>query len=96
MVAGVVAMAGNLLLGRRRPALRVVALLPLLYFLFLAPGILLALWAQYRVKSTYAEASEIPAESRMSSPSQNAISASGSSSSSRAARRSALRCSSTC
>lgn len=32
-----------------------------LYFVFLAPGILLALWAQYRVKSAYAEAREIPA-----------------------------------
>src|SRR5262245_26443220 len=33
------------------------------YFLFLAPGILLALWAQWRVKSTYAEASQVPASS---------------------------------
>src|SRR5262249_7299155 len=33
------------------------------YFLFLAPGILLALWAQFRVKSAYAQASRIPAES---------------------------------
>ncbi len=32
-----------------------------LYFLFLAPGILLALWAQFRVKSAYHEASQIPA-----------------------------------
>jgi hypothetical protein len=38
MVAGVIAMAGNLLLGRRRPALRVVTLLPLIYLLFLARG----------------------------------------------------------
>ncbi|HKC73005.1 MAG TPA: glycosyltransferase family 39 protein, partial [Chloroflexota bacterium] len=38
MVAGVIAMAGNLLLGRRRPALRVVTLLLLIYFLFLARG----------------------------------------------------------
>jgi uncharacterized protein len=30
-----------------------------MYFLFLAPGILLALWAQWRVKSAYAEASQI-------------------------------------
>jgi Zn-dependent membrane protease YugP len=30
-----------------------------LYFLFLAPGILLALWAQWRVKSAYWEASQI-------------------------------------
>ena len=29
------------------------------YFLFLAPGILLALWAQWRVKSAYWEASQI-------------------------------------
>jgi Zn-dependent membrane protease YugP len=34
-----------------------------LYFLFLAPGILLALWASWRVKSTFAAASEIPAKS---------------------------------
>jgi Zn-dependent membrane protease YugP len=33
------------------------------YLLFLAPGILLALWAQYRVKSAYHEASRIPAQS---------------------------------
>jgi Zn-dependent membrane protease YugP len=31
------------------------------YLLFLAPGVLLALWAQYRVKSAYHEASGIPA-----------------------------------
>jgi uncharacterized protein len=35
----------------------------LMYFVFLAPGMLLALWAQYRVKSAYAEASRIPSES---------------------------------
>jgi Zn-dependent membrane protease YugP len=33
------------------------------YFLFLSPGILLALWAQYRVHSAYKEASQIPARS---------------------------------
>lgn len=33
-----------------------------LYFIFLAPAMLLALWAQMRVKSTYAEAQQIPAE----------------------------------
>jgi Zn-dependent membrane protease YugP len=33
------------------------------YLLFLAPGILLALWAQIRVQSAYAEASRIPARS---------------------------------
>jgi hypothetical protein len=37
-----------------------------LYFLFLAPGILLALWAQWRVKSAYAAASQIPARSGIS------------------------------
>ncbi len=37
-----------------------------LYFLFLAPGILLALWAQLRVQSPYAEASRIPARSGLS------------------------------
>ncbi|HEX4149555.1 MAG TPA: zinc metallopeptidase [Pirellulales bacterium] len=33
-----------------------------MYFLFLAPAMLLAFWAQMRVKSTYAEAQQIPAE----------------------------------
>jgi uncharacterized protein len=33
------------------------------YFLFLAPGILLALWAQMRIQSAYTEASRIPARS---------------------------------
>jgi Zn-dependent membrane protease YugP len=33
------------------------------YLLFLAPGILLALWAQFRVKSAYSQASQIPARS---------------------------------
>src|SRR5687767_4898553 len=30
-----------------------------LYFVFLAPGMLLALWAQWRVKSAYAEANQV-------------------------------------
>lgn len=34
-----------------------------LYFVFLAPGMLLALWAQYRVQSAYARASTLPAAS---------------------------------
>ncbi|MBV9126011.1 MAG: zinc metallopeptidase [Planctomycetes bacterium] len=34
-----------------------------MYFLFLAPGILLALWAQWRVQSAYQRASRIPAAS---------------------------------
>jgi Zn-dependent membrane protease YugP len=34
-----------------------------IYFVFLAPGILLALWAQFRVQSAYARAKEIPARS---------------------------------
>src|SRR5690349_6398894 len=34
-----------------------------LYFLFLAPGILLATWAQFRIQSAYARASQIPAQS---------------------------------
>jgi uncharacterized protein len=34
-----------------------------LYFLILAPGILLALWAQFRVQRAYQEASRIPARS---------------------------------
>src|SRR5947209_292149 len=34
-----------------------------MYFLFLLPGILLALWAQARVQSAYAQASRIPARS---------------------------------
>lgn len=32
-----------------------------MYFLFIAPALLLALWAQYRVKSNYATAQQIPA-----------------------------------
>jgi Zn-dependent membrane protease YugP len=34
-----------------------------LYFVFLAPGILLALWAQFRIQGAYARAREIPARS---------------------------------
>jgi uncharacterized protein len=34
-----------------------------LYFVFLAPGLLLAIWAQYKVKSAFAAASAIPASS---------------------------------
>jgi Zn-dependent membrane protease YugP len=34
-----------------------------LYFLILAPGILLAMWAQFRVKSAFAWAKQIPAQS---------------------------------
>src|SRR5262249_39459184 len=34
-----------------------------MYLLFLAPGILLALWAQLRVKLAYSQASQIPARS---------------------------------
>ncbi len=37
-----------------------------MYLLFLAPGILLALWAQARVQSAYREASRIPARSGLS------------------------------
>jgi Zn-dependent membrane protease YugP len=33
------------------------------YFLFLGPGILLALWAQWKVKSAFAHASRVPAAS---------------------------------
>jgi uncharacterized protein len=32
-----------------------------LYFIMIAPGLLLAMWAQFRVKSTFARASQIPA-----------------------------------
>src|SRR5262245_23679216 len=34
-----------------------------LYFAFLAPGILLAMWAQWRVHSAYQQASQVPARS---------------------------------
>jgi Zn-dependent membrane protease YugP len=34
-----------------------------LYFLFLAPGILLALWAQWRIRTAFQEASRIPPRS---------------------------------
>jgi Zn-dependent membrane protease YugP len=37
-----------------------------MYLLFVAPAILLALWAQFRVKSAYAEASRIPSRSGLS------------------------------
>jgi Zn-dependent membrane protease YugP len=37
-----------------------------MYLVFVAPAILLALWAQFRVKSAYAEASRIPSESGLS------------------------------
>src|SRR5690606_33258734 len=36
-----------------------------LYFLILAPAMLLALWAQFRVKGAYAKASQVPASSGM-------------------------------
>jgi Zn-dependent membrane protease YugP len=36
------------------------------YFLFLAPGILLAMWAQWRVRSAYAEASQVPSRAGLS------------------------------
>jgi Zn-dependent membrane protease YugP len=32
-----------------------------MYFVFIAPALLLALWAQMRVRSTYAQASQVPA-----------------------------------
>jgi Zn-dependent membrane protease YugP len=34
-----------------------------MYLLFLLPGMLLGLWAQFRVKRAYAEASQVPAQS---------------------------------
>jgi len=34
-----------------------------MYFVFLLPGMLLAMWAQWRVKQAYADASQIPAAS---------------------------------
>jgi uncharacterized protein len=37
-----------------------------MYFVYMAPALLLAAWAQWRVKSAYAEASEIPAGSGLS------------------------------
>src|SRR5581483_6859228 len=37
-----------------------------MYFLFLAPGILLALWAQMKIQTAYQEASQIPARSGLS------------------------------
>src|SRR5688572_6414771 len=32
-----------------------------MYFLFIAPAFLLAMWAQFRIRSTYATAQQIPA-----------------------------------
>jgi Zn-dependent membrane protease YugP len=40
--------------------------LDLMYWVFLAPGILLALWAQFRVHRAYAQAHEVPARSGLS------------------------------
>src|SRR2546423_639255 len=37
-----------------------------MYFLFLAPAILLAMWAQFRVRSAFHEASQIPSEHGLS------------------------------
>lgn len=37
-----------------------------LYFLFLAPGLLLSMWASFKVKSTFRHYSEVPAASGMS------------------------------
>lgn len=37
-----------------------------LYFVFLAPGLLLSLWASFKVKSTFKHYSEVPAASGMS------------------------------
>ena len=37
-----------------------------LYFVFLAPGLLLALWAQFRVQRAYREGREVPARSGLS------------------------------
>lgn len=37
-----------------------------MYMLFIAPGVLLALWAQIKVKSAYAEAGEVAAQSGLS------------------------------
>lgn len=38
----------------------------LIYFVFLAPAILLSLWAQFRIQSAYASASSVPARSGVS------------------------------
>jgi Zn-dependent membrane protease YugP len=37
-----------------------------MYFLFLAPGMLLAMWAQFRVQSAFNRASQVPAQSGFS------------------------------
>lgn len=37
-----------------------------LYFLIIAPGLLLAMWAQWKVKSAYGQAGQIPARSGLS------------------------------
>jgi Zn-dependent membrane protease YugP len=48
---------------KRRKRMPYLAWFDPMYLLFLAPGILLALWAQFKVKSAYHEASQIPARS---------------------------------
>jgi Zn-dependent membrane protease YugP len=48
-----------------------------MYFLFLAPAILLGLWAQMRVKSTFAEAERVPARLSGAAAARHVLDAAG-------------------
>lgn len=47
------------------------------YFIFLAPAMLLAMWAQYRIRSTYGQASQVPARMSGSAAAREILDASG-------------------
>jgi len=48
-----------------------------LYLLFIAPALILGLWAQYRVRSTYAEAQQMPARLSGAAAAREVLSAAG-------------------
>ncbi|MDZ4784034.1 MAG: zinc metallopeptidase [Planctomycetia bacterium] len=48
-----------------------------MYMLFLAPAVLLAMWAQFRIKSTYATASQVPARMSGSAAAREILDAGG-------------------
>lgn len=47
------------------------------YLLFLSPAMLLAMWAQYRIRSTYAQASQVPARMSGSAAAREILDAGG-------------------
>lgn len=48
-----------------------------LYFIFLAPAMLLAMWAQYRIRTTYGQASQVPARMSGSAAAREILDAGG-------------------